>query len=248
MNNDIIQYIKLLQERKAEINAIDKKIIEERTAFEEKVTAKRKEFEESLKPLKDNLTRLSGEFDTIGQNTVPISLGELVNELANLRGISASDIEIEIKSNIEFYGKCSLNRILELFRLKNMQGGRWDVILTDKSTNVPSFCYKMTFKLNFDAIQADGKTFFEHCTNEIRHNFYNDGNYTVLCIRKNRNDIILNIPLNSLLKGDYNGVCDEKWYPADLITQAVINCAERASKEEMPKGISKKRSRALANK
>lgn len=244
MNNDIIQCIKLLQERKAEINAIDKRIIEERIAFEEKVSAERKEFEESLKPLKENLIKLSEKFDVMGQNTVPISLGELVNELADLKGISASDIEIEIKSNIEFYGKCSLNRILELFRLKNMQGARWDVILTDKSTNIPSFCYKMTFKLNFDAIQADGKTFFEHCTNEIRHNFYNGDNYTVLCIRKNRNDIILNIPLYTLLKGDYNGVCDEKWYPANLMTQAVMNCVEKSYQEE----TSKKRSRVLTNK
>ena len=166
MNNDIIQCIKLLQERKAEIDAIDRKIDEERTAFEERVAFERKKFEEALNPLKEEVTKLSMNFDTIGQNVVPITLGDLVNELATLSDVDVSNIGIETKSNVEFWGKNSLNKILELFSYKNMQG-RWEILLTDKSTSNPSFCYKMSFKLNLNAIQADGKTFLAHCMNEI---------------------------------------------------------------------------------
>lgn len=242
MNNDIIQCIKLLQERKTEIDVIDRKIDEERTAFEEIVALERKKFEESLNPLKEEVTKLSMDFDTIGQNVVPITLGNLVNELAALSGVDVSNIGVEIKSNVEFWGKNSLNKILELFSYKNIQG-RWAVVLTDKSTSNPSFCYKMNFKLNLNAIQADGKTFLAHCMNEIRYDSYLDKYYTILCVGRNRDDIILNIPLNSLFKKDHKGICDEKWYPTDLMRQAVINCVEKSQEKE----TSKKRSRKLSD-
>ena len=244
MNDDIIQCIKLLQERKAEIDVIDRKIDEERTAFEGIVALERKKFEESLNPLKEEVTKLSMDFDTIGQNVVPITLGDLVKELATLSGVDVSNIGIEIKSNVEFWGKNSLNKILELFSYKNIQG-RWAVVLTDKSTSNPLFCYKMTFKLNLNAIQADGKTFLAHCMNEIRYDSYLDKYYTILCVGRNRDDIILNIPLNSLFKKDHKGICDEQWYPTDLMMQAVINCVERSQEEEIPKDNVKKRSRKL---
>ena len=242
MNNDIIQCIKLLQERKTEIDVIDRKIDEERTAFEEIVALERKKFEESLNPLKEEVTKLSMDFDTIGQNVVPITLGNLVNELAALSGVDVSNIGVEIKSNVEFWGKNSLNKILELFSYKNIQG-RWAVVLTDKSTSNPSFCYKMNFKLNLNAIQADGKTFLAQCMNEIRYDSYLDKYYTILCVGRNRDDIILNIPLNSLFKKDHKGICDEKWYPTDLMRQAVINCVEKSQEKE----TSKKRSRKLSD-
>lgn len=242
MNNDIIQCIKLLQERKTEIDVIDRKIDEERTAFEEIVALERKKFEESLNPLKEEVTKLSMDFDTIGQNVVPITLGNLVNELAALSGVDVSNIGVEIKSNVEFWGKNSLNKILELFSYKNIQG-RWAIVLTDKSTSNPSFCYKMNFKLNLNAIQADGKTFLAHCMNEIRYDSYLDKYYTILCVGRNRDDIILNIPLNSLFKKDHKGICDEKWYPTDLMRQAVINCVEKSQEKE----TSKKRSRKLSD-
>ena len=242
MNNDIIQYIEFLQGKKAEIDVIDGKIDEVRTVFEEKVALERKKLEESLNPFKEELAKLSMDFDSVGQNVALITLGDLVKELATLSGIDVSNVGIEIKSNVEFWGKHSLNEILELFSYKNMQG-RWEVLLTDKSTSKPSFCYKMTFKLNLNAMQADGKPFLGHCMNEIRYDSSINKYYTILSVGRNRDDIILNIPLNSLFKKDHKGVYDDKWYPTDLMTQAVINCTERSNNEEVSKDTSKKRSR-----
>ena len=53
----------------------------------------------------------------------------------------------------------------------------------------------------------------------------------------NSDDLIVNIPLSYLTGKD-----DFSWYPADLITQAVINCVARSKERE----ASKKRSRKLS--
>lgn len=233
MNNDIIERIKYIQRRKEEIDIIDKKINEERIVFEKQVAQERKKFEETLSPLKEYLNRLSKAFDALGKNIVSIRLGDLVEELAYLIDTDVSNIGVEIKSNVKFCGKTSLDTMSELFSNKKMQS-YWDVLLIDESRDYPSFCYQMNFKLDLNEEQADGKTFLEHCSNEIMYDSYLNKCFTILCIGKNRDDIILNIPLNSL----FNSLCTEKWYPNDLIIKAIVNCLERDNIKEFYKSTS----------
>ena len=244
MNNDITECIKCLQEKKMTIDAIDGKIDEERTAFEKKVAIERMKFEETLTPLKENSIKLSDEFNTLGQNTVSIRLGDLVNELSKLSQVSVSNIEVKIETNISFWGKHNLKKIAEMLDYIKMQS-RWDVVLNDKSMDKQSFCYQMFFKLNLDEVQADGKTLLEHCTYEIKSSDYSDKYYTMLHIDRNIDDIILNIPLRDLAIGNTNAINEGKWYPSDLIMRAVINCVLRTSEEEKFNDGCKKRKLSL---
>ena len=61
---------------------------------------------------------------------------------------------------------------------------------------------------------------------------------TSLNIKDNIDDLILRIPLSKLASDSNAG-----WYPADLMTQAVINCVEKSQEKE----ASKKRSRKLSD-
>lgn len=111
---------------------------------------------------------------------------------------------------------------LELFANKNED--------SHMMNNQP-FCFEMLFDLNLDQVQADGKTFLEHCVAEIRYDYFQEAHYTVLVINKNIGDLILNLRLDDLVKEDIRERYD-RWYPSDLLTQAVINCVERKEKEK----------------
>lgn len=240
MNNDITECIKCLQEKKMAINDINTKINEERTAFEEKIAIERKKFEETLNPLKECSTKLSNEFNTLGQNIVAIRLGDLVNELSKLSQVSVSNIGVKTEINISFCGKHNLREIAEMLDYIKMQS-RWNVVFNDKSMDKQSFYYQMFFKLNLDEVQADGKTLLEHCTYEIKSDTFSDKYYTVLHIDRNIDDIILNISLRDLAIGNTDAINEGKWYPSDLIMQAVINCVSRVSEEKINSSCKKKK-------
>lgn len=215
MNNDTIECIRFLQERKEEIDIIDKKIDEEMISFEKSIAVKRKEFEETLNSLKKNLLSLSKELDELENSLIQVRLGDLVKELASLKGIDVSNIEIEIEPSVELFETKNINKLIGLFSNKNMEK-YWYVLLTDKSQSCPSFSYQLKFKLN----------------EEVYKSYINDY-YAMLHIKKNRDDIILDIPLKCLLSDD--SIYNKKWYPNDLIVQAISNCYEVSQKDTLKK-------------
>lgn len=244
MNTDITECIKYLQEKKMEIDDVDTKINEERRAFEEKVAIERKKFEDTLTPLKESSAKLSDEFNALGLKTVAIRLGDLVNELSELSQVSVSNIRVKIETNISFCGRHNLKKIAEMLDYLRIKG-HWNVAINDKSKDKQSFYYDLSFKLNLDEAQADGKSLLHHCTYEIRPSVFSDIDCTILHIDRDIDDIILNIPLSYLAIGDIDAINGGKWYPSDLIMQAFINCALRVSEEEKLKDSCKKKRLSL---
>ena len=246
MEKNLRQNIEFLKEKKDELETIKKKIDGKRIDFEKTVEEERKKFEDSLKPLKESSNKVSEEFNLLAKNRVSVSLEDLVKELSNLTGISVFETGIKFKTDVGYWGRHNIKKMLELMDSENQRlncmGGNhdrnyyWELRLFANKNEHPyemdkqSFCFEMLFRLNLDEIQADGKTLLEHCTAEIRYDEMQGSHYTVLVINKNIGDIILNLRLDCLVKEDSRERFN-RWYPADLLTQAIINCVERKKEE-----------------
>lgn len=228
MDNDLRNYIKAIFEMRDKIDTIEKVLAE-----------KRANFEKTLTPLKEESAKLSESLESLCDNTIPIRLGDLIEELANLTDINVSSIGIDTESGIILRGKHSIEEIIKTDEVKpKVLSNIWELDLYSnkdrKSYNrlEQTFRYTIGLKNNITDIQADGKMFLEHCTARS----VNDS-HTYLEITGDVSALILNIPI-----GDLIGKSSSRWYPADAITQAVMNCVERN------KEISKKRSKRLTNK
>ena len=93
--------------------------------------------------------------------------------------------------------------------------------LSGVNENGYTFSYFTTLSMNYDSIQADGRTLLEHCSISIGSRLGNR-RYTQLVIDKDMENIILEFDLNLL-----SMITNSVWGPSDLFTQAVLNCEER---------------------
>ena len=114
---NIKENIKYLQAKKEELENLKKKIADKRTDFEKNIEEERKRFEESLEPLKERSNRASEEFNLLASNKVCISLEDLITELSSLTGISFSDMGIKIETNVSYWGKHNIRKMLKLMNL-----------------------------------------------------------------------------------------------------------------------------------
>lgn len=207
---------------------LEKRIASERDTLEEKVEDKIREFEEKIKPLSEEGTKVHDKINSLGKNVASIRLGDLIEELASLAGINATDIMMSTYSGIMIDEVHSTEEMYEMMkdRTTKENGDIWHLILY---TN--SFRYEMMLNADLNSKQADGKTFLEHCVAVPW------GKKTCLYVNINRDDLIVNMPLSYL-----SIESDPSWCPADLMMQAVINCVDRNRENE----VSKKRVRTLS--
>ena len=198
---------------------LERRLAEERKVLETKEDDKKRELEEKLKPMEEEVAKLYETIDSLENIVASVRLGDLIEELADLTGISTSDIMVDIHSNII---------IDEVHTFEEMYNF-WGLILYSSL-----FHYEMTLDADLNSMQADGKTFLEHCSAKLIEG------KTCLNVNINCADLIVNIPLSYLT--ETLGIL---WYPDDLIRHAVINCVERSNKEDASKSTGKKRNRCL---
>lgn len=251
MDNDLRKRIEELQQKKLEITTIERekedarakfreKVFMEKMNFEKKMRSEKDEFEHSLSFLETDRIKLSKEIDYLGKDIISVKLGDLIKELSLLEGIDTSDIYTNIKAKPISFLKKHNEKIPELINMiYNDYNTDWMVLLTGNpmAHEVLSFTYVIKLNSNLSDIQADGKTLLEHCIVDVEYDMVSEKYYIVLNIKKDIDDLILNIPLKYLARSDTN-----EWYPNDLMIQAVINCVERN------KEIFKKKSRKLSEK
>ena len=194
-----------------------RRLASEREAFEAEQAVKENEFNEKIKLMREETVKLHEKVDSLGKIVASVRLGDLVEELANLARINTSEIKVNAYSNIMIDEADSTEKMYKF----------WDLMLRSSS-----FHYEMALGADLNSKQADGKTFLEHCSARPIES------RTCLNVNINSDDLIVNMPLSYLTGKD-----DFSWYPADLITQAVINCVERSQEKE----VSKKRSRKLSD-
>lgn len=239
--SNIYEQIRILKNTKRKLDIIENEIKYKRTQFEKKIELERKEFEESLIPLKENSNKALEELNLLSQTTISVSVRELVEELAILSGINISNIKIQVQTNVAYLGQNKLKRMHELIKisanhlkypLSKSKQNCWTLSLYEDETicynkNTNPFCYEMTFPLNLDELQADGKSLLEHSNIEIKYDFIKKDYYTIIIIDKKIKDLICNINLNQLISEDFRDENSPRLYSTNLLSQAVINCVEK---------------------
>ena len=260
MDYDLEKRIEELRQKKEGIVAINSKETENRTIFEEEMAIKDKKhreemdaemdaLERSISALKLERERLSKEFKTLCGETVPVRLGDLIEELARLKCIDDTYIRVNIKPIISFDG---LHYIDEITKLINTVYYDFTATLeitlacswcTGARTGITSisriFSYLIRTNSKFTDVQADGKTLLEHCDANVIYNTRTGKHSTDLVVSENIKDLVVNISLGHMIRES-----DTEWYPADLIKQALINCEEKSKEKE----LTTKRSKKLTNK
>lgn len=256
MNESLKNRIEKLQQKQVEITTIDRereearekfreKVFMEKMSFEKRMRAEKDEFEHSLSFLESDRVKLSNEIDCLGKDTISVKLGDLIKELSLLEGIDTSEIYTNVKTKpISFLNKHSENISESISMICSDYNTDWMLLLTGKPTLCESLSFAYVIKLNssLNDIQADGKTLLEHCIVDVEYDMVSEKYYIVLNIKKDIDNLILNIPLKYLARSDTN-----EWYPADIMIQAVINCVEKSQEKEASKDNVKKRSRKLSD-
>ena len=254
---NIKEYVKYLQTKKEELRSIQNKINGKRANFEKHIEAEKREFEDSLEPLKESSNKACEEFKLLAGNKVSVSLEELIKELSSLTGISILNMGIKIETNIGYWGRNNMRSILKLMNSYNQdlsctgnynKNNFWGITLfADKNTHPRKkeqlFCYEMSFKLNLEEVQADGKSLLDHCSVRVYNDDMQGEDYTRLVIEKNVGSLNCTLNLKDLVKDEVTEGYVTRWYPTDLLTQAIINCVERQNKEKKQTSASKIKSR-----
>ena len=249
---NIKENIKYLQAKKEELENLKKKIADKRTDFEKNIEEEKKKFEESLEPLKENANIASQEFNLLASDKVCISLEDLITELSSLTGISILDMGIKINTNVGYWGKNNIRKMLELMNSSDQhlsctgnynKNNFWEITLFADKDKHPrkdkqAFCYEMSFKLNLEELQSDGKSLLEHCTTKVSYDDMQGLHYTRLVIDKNIGSLNCNLSLNNIVQDEITEGYFKRWYPTDLLTQAIINCVERQNEQKRPKSSS----------
>lgn len=206
--NNIRENLEQLKKNKMELNSIVQEIAQ-----------KRRDFETSLVPMREKFNDINNKTSQIGNRIVSVRLGDLLDEICWLSQTNVENLEISLCANISLDGVYSATEFLKYINYPEEYIINFR--LSGGNKGVYAFNYVAALSMNFDSIQADGNTLFEHCSAVTKRRF-NDVEYTELVVDKDIENIILNFTYN-YLSLDTNA----SWRPADLFTQAVINCEER---------------------
>ena len=270
MNDNLMERIEELQKCREKLTTILEDMAKEKTNFKEelelefpqytapkrrntairhnlanrnsRIEDKIRKFEEKIKLMSNEATKVHNRIYSLGWAPVSVRLGDLIGELVNLTGIDMSNVMIN--ANVIQLLSLPGNRSEEVSKSLNTTYGNFrfnhGILISGKGTSSGSllFCYLIHLNSMLSDVQADGKTLLEHCTVDVEYDMVDKNICTSLNIKDNIDDLILRIPLSKLASDSNAG-----WYPADLITQAVINCVEKSQEKE----ASKKRSRKLSD-
>lgn len=219
MDNNINFDIEQIRQKKREIASI-----------EEKIENKRKAFEEIIQPLIDTVDGMKNELYILFERSIPIRLGDLLEELALLFEISVSDIYVDIEVDISCYGKHNMLEMRELmreYRCEVFRTNNMIMMLDLFSCNEkyviicePVFEYYACLPINLEEYQFDGRKLIDYCS--IKYDYDDRGVFTKLVINNDIENIICNFNLGYLDKVDI-----DSWKPTDMFVQAIVNCLDK---------------------
>lgn len=209
---------------KRERRDLEKRLANEKCAFEKKIKDESTELEEKIQLMRERkeVDKVNDRIYSLGENVASIRIGDLIEEIANLGEISTSDVLVGVfidDINIVVH---TIEEMYELVKQGIIKDSNY-LFQVASSSNL-FFC-RMKLCADLSSVQADGKTFLEHCV------VIPGMEKTHLYVNINCEDLIVNIPLSQLPT------------KPDIISQAVINCVERSQEKD----VSKKRSRKLSD-
>lgn len=188
---------------------------------------KRRDYETSLIPLKEEYSTISDESSKIGSTKFSIKLGDLLDEMCWLSETNVEDLEISLYANVSLDGVHNIEDFLGY--ISDVNNCHINFRLSSDNKGDYSFNYATLLSMNLNSIQADGRTLLEHCSAVVERR-RNGGEYTELVVDKDIENVILSFNLNYL-----SMETSATWRPADLFTQAVLNCEEREQNARVDK-------------
>ena len=209
----------------------------------------RLEFEKKMEPYKIALSNAEQEQDCFGKQIVAsVRLGDLVEELSELTGISIKNIDYKVdiidevivhksshgltKSKNEFLKDKPVKLDLKIRGSKKLDLS----CPTYKAFEKLDFCYDISFYSLLTTLQADGKSLFDHTCTWSAHieDMPWKRKFTKLAIKEDDMcDIICNFSLFDLAHfKDW-----DRCHPKRLLLEAVLNIVGRQKENKNKKKI-----------
>lgn len=166
------------------------------------------------------------EVNDLGEMDISVRIGDLLDQLSRLSGISREDIVIKLETSVVMQDflktvKMPLNG-LDYHKLIITIDGR-------DSKRDRDFKYMTSIPLDVDLLSKKDGSLGEHCS--LRYDVEYGDRYTRVILDKDVDDIVLNFNLKQLDVRD-----SASWYPANLFAGAII-CAIREKKDRDKKRV-----------
>ena len=175
---------------------------------------KNNQFDKDVLVQKANIREAQANIEKIKNTEIPVRLEDILNNLCSFWKNQRHNLKINHFTNCT---TDTADNFIEQVRHKQDQGKAIIHFTITENDEQNKFIKEVTFanKINLDSIQADGKTFEEHCFPQT--STYNGVTYTDLGI-DNYKDLILNFPIRDLIFNKGN-----TYQIKDCIAAAVIN-------------------------
>lgn len=201
----------------------------------EEIKIRTEEFEQSIGKLKEELIINRKELDLIKNSFIQIRLGDLIDEISWLSGVSKNKISTSLSFSKIFPSMEDAFRYVDqindsdgIYLINNVKFSMKSNLSKEDIGCFP-FSYFSFLSFNFNEIQCDDKLLKEHCL--VSFEPFTNGEVSLnVSIGKDIDDVICNIPFYEL---EYEN--NTSWYPADLFTQAVINVSLRKYNSKVDK-------------
>lgn len=231
MKYDVTKCLIALKNKNQEILNMKKNLIQTKKTYEMLIKTKQTEIDEAEK-----------EKEKLENMPLPITLRELINELANLLNINEEEFDYILDTNISYTKDIRnvgdmIQEIISdyenehILTVEIFDKKKNTLRLDNKKTTFKDerFSYIFNVPLDIYQRQIDNKGLFEHCyvtsiSSGTRHIKY----HSFLEIDENFKDILLNFNLK-FLNEQKNTIA---FYPKDIFNKAVINCLDRKLNNE----------------
>lgn len=210
MSCNINEYIDELKVRNSEISSINMEI-----------KNKTEEYEGVIGKLNERLSSQMKDVQNLKNTKIFIKIGELIDELSWLSGISVDKIKVEMKFNMKFSNLDEFFQFTDDVKardIKNIRLRLW----SDNENIYNNFDYFMFLSMDTNFICSDGKRLIEHFSALLKPFSCCDELDVTFSVNDNFNNIIFNLNLGEIEHTD-----NSSWYPSDLFSQAVFNCVQR---------------------
>lgn len=193
----------------------------------EDIQLKTIEYENIIDELKDGIVYNKCKLDLIRDKEINVKLKDLVDEISWLSGIDTSIIFYSLKFHMFFSDMNNLYSFIDNIKfndisyiINNVKFELKSGLMNDNNGN-NGFEYFKFLSFDLGEVQQDGTKMIEKCSMDVKP-FGDDRISVNFVVNEKLDDVILKFKLVELENKD-----SISWYPADLISMAIINCSSR---------------------
>lgn len=173
--------------------------------------------ENSISTCRNELALKKEELDLLKETKISVRMGDLLEEISILSGISRDDLNVKLETNLLFRG---FSKHFDKHSLYN-RGILCSIHIEGKNLKTRDVVNYITIlPIESGLIQNEDGSLGEHCT--LKYEISYGERYTRVIFDQNIDDIVFDFSLMHLVAKENLG-----WYPANLFTKAVVNCDKK---------------------